>query len=566
MSQPNLRIRTEVLLLAVFSGFLFFYGLGSFGLVGADEPRYAQVSREMLNRSDWVLPTLDGKPWLEKPPLYYWQAMLSYRVAQALGSAKGRNETGTGAQRGAGSEYSFMGDGVSEWTARFPSALNAVLMISAIYFFLRRLRPGTELDGALITASCAGVIGFAHAAATDMPLAATFTIALLAWYEWYERRSRAALGIFYLFLALGTLAKGPIAPALAGVIVLLFAACRRDGNSILRTLWLPGILLFLVATLPWYVAVQMRDPDFFRVFILEHNFARFSSNLYHHPQPFWFYVPVFLLAAMPWTIWLIAAVVEGLRKTWRGRNEPNESFSAKNAWPLFLLVWMFVPILFFSASQSKLPGYILPAVPAAALLVTDYLVARREAAGKTGWPLALAHGLLCGGFVFAALSAGSIAMNHHLTRGPGTYVAAALGCVIAIGITVALLTEAGPRLVRSATMIAVIVAVAAVIRFGASAIDATQSARPVAQAIQAFSNESVPVALYHVSRIEEYGLEFYLNRPVQKYDSGEIPAQPHVLLATPGTSSDLRTLLEGRKVSYLTGMPEQKLNMYWVGK
>ena len=563
MRQSNLRIRTEILLLAVFCGFLFFYGLGSFGLAGADEPRYAQVAREMLNRSDWVLPTLDGKPWLEKPPLYYWQAMLSYRVARTFAPKNHGGETDV-ARWSAGEEASQARSGVTEWTARFPSALDAALMIAAIYFFLRRLRPGTEFDGALISASCAGVIGFAHAAATDMPLAATFTIALLAWYAWYEGRNRAALAVFYLFLALGTLAKGPIAPALAAVIVLLFAGCRRDWNSIARTLWLPGILLFLAAALPWYIAVQMRDRDFFRVFILEHNFARFSSNLYHHPQPFWFYVPVFLLAGMPWTIWLIAAVAERLRQIWR---EGRESFtSPDDAWTLFLLIWMFVPILFFSASQSKLPGYILPAVPVAALLVTDYLAARRETASKIGWSLASAHGVMCGLFVFAALSAGSIAMNHHLIWGPGTYVAAAIGSVIAIGIAVALITSTGLRMVRSTTMMAAIVGVAAVIRFAAPAIDATQSARPVARAIQAFSTESVPVALYRVSRIQEYGLEFYLNRPVQKYDIGEIPPQPHVLLAPPASAADLRALLDGRKVSYLTGMPEQKLDMYWVGK
>src|SRR5208283_1143977 len=148
VSGSNLRIRTELVLLIAFCGFLFFYGLGAFGLLGADEPRYAQIAREMLDRSDWVTPVLNGKPWLEKPPLYYWQAMLSYSAARAILPGKE--------------------DGVTEQTARFPGAIDAALMIAAIYFFLRRFRPSTELDGALITASCAGVIGFAHAAATDM--------------------------------------------------------------------------------------------------------------------------------------------------------------------------------------------------------------------------------------------------------------------------------------------------------------------------------------------------------------------------------------------------------------
>ncbi len=151
------RTRTDVLLLAGFCAFLFFYGLGQFGLVGADEPRYAQVAREMLQRRDWITPVLGGQPWLEKPPLYYWQAMLAYSLY-----------------------------GVSDAAARAPSALNATLLVIAVYLFLRRFRPGVELDGALITASCAGVIGYARAAGTDMALASAFSIAMLSWWGWRE--------------------------------------------------------------------------------------------------------------------------------------------------------------------------------------------------------------------------------------------------------------------------------------------------------------------------------------------------------------------------------------------
>ena len=543
VSSSNLQIRTELLLLVAFCGFLFFYGLGAFGLLGADEPRYAQIAREMLDRSDWVTPVLNDKPWLEKPPLYYWQAMVCYGAARAFLPA---------------------GDGVNEQTARLPGAIDAALLIAAIYFFLRRFRAGTELDGALVTASCAGVIGFAHAAATDMPLAATFTIALLAWYAWHESRQRAALAIFYLFLALGTLAKGPVAPVLAAVIVVIFAASKRDRHIILNTLWLPGILLFLVVALPWYVAVQMRNPEFFRFFILEHNLARFSTNVYHHPEPFWFFLPVFLLAVLPWTVWLIAAVVERVRQVW---SEGWEALaSPDDSWTLFLLIWMLVPVFFFSMSRSKLPGYILPAVPAAALLVTDYLAARREKEIKISWLLAAAHGVLCGLLVFGALSAAAIAATHHLARGPWSYVASAIAVVIALATMTALVTNAGPRLVRSATMIAVIVSVAAVIRFAAPAIDATQSARPVAETIRAFSREPVPVALYHVNRIEQYGIEFYLNRPAQSCENENIPTAAHVVVAAQGTQSQVAQLVPGRRVSYLTSIPAQKLELYWVGK
>jgi 4-amino-4-deoxy-L-arabinose transferase-like glycosyltransferase len=545
----NPRTRIDILLLVAFCGFLFFYGLGAFGLLGADEPRYAQVAREMLERSDWVTPTLLGKPWLEKPVLYYWQAMWSFRVA-----------------------------GVTEQAARIPSAFDATLLIVVIYLFLRRFRPGSELEGALIAASCAGIIGFARAAATDMPLAATFTIALIAWYAWYESRRNIYLAAFYIFLALGTLAKGPVAPALSAVIIFLFIAIKREWRVILPTLWIPGIALYLAVTLPWYIAVQLRNPEFFRVFILEHNLARFSQDLYHHRQPFWFYLPVFLLAMMPWTIVFILAVAERVRLTW---TEGKQAFSgAKDSWPLFLLIWMLVPVFFFSASRSKLPGYILPAIPAGALLVAEYLAVRRSNTdtnenrsdeGKKGdrkfsLLFAAVHGILCGVLIFAALSAGSIAMSHHLFWVKGTYTAAATALVFALGIAAVLLSRTGFRLLRPVTMFAVVVSVAAVIRFAAPVIDATQSARPVAETIQAFSQEPAPIALYHVSRVQQYGLEFYLNRSTQKYEDGNIPDAAHVVVAPQNTQTLVAEQVPGRRVSYLTSIPAQKLDLYWVGK
>ena len=134
-------------------------------------------------------------------------------------------------------------------------------MSLAVYLFLRRFRPGFQLDGALMTASAAGVIGFARAASMDMPLAAMFTIALLAWYGWYESSAKHYLAVFYVFLGLATLAKGPVAPFLAASIIIVFAAAAKNLTLVSRTLWLPGIVLFLAITLPWYVAVQISNPD-----------------------------------------------------------------------------------------------------------------------------------------------------------------------------------------------------------------------------------------------------------------------------------------------------------------
>jgi 4-amino-4-deoxy-L-arabinose transferase-like glycosyltransferase len=464
--------------------------------------------------------------------------------------------------------------------------VDASILVAAIYYFLRRVRPGSELDGALIVASCAGMIGFARAAATDMPLAATFGISLLAWFAWYENNEnessknvssnerRAYLGAFYFFLALGTLAKGPVAPALAAVIILVFVALKREWHALGRTLWIPGILLYLAVMLPWYAAVQLRNPDFFRIFILEHNLARFSQDVYHHRQPFWFYIPVFLLAMMPWTVVLIVAIGDRLHGIW---SKGKEAFSKReDSWPLFLLMWMLVPIVFFSASQSKLPGYILPAVPAGALLIADYLNFRRREESVDGIRdrerrklspyFAVAHGVLCGLLIFAAFSAESIVIHRRLLLTTGTYFGAVVAAMAAIGISAALVSRAGFRLLTRVTLVAMVISVAVVIRTASVAIDSTQSARPIAESIQSFSQEPVPVAIYNINRAQRYGLEFYLNRSAEAYGNGNIPTVPHVLVTKQDAQLEVAALVPGRRVSYLTSIPAQKLDLYWVGK
>ena len=113
--------------------------------------------------------------------------------------------------------------GVSDVAARVPAAFDATLLVLAVYLFFRRFRRGVELDAALITASCAGVIGYARAASMDMPLASTFSIGMLAWWAWRESGKRIYLAVFYLCLALGMLAKGPVAPFLAAAVIMIFA-------------------------------------------------------------------------------------------------------------------------------------------------------------------------------------------------------------------------------------------------------------------------------------------------------------------------------------------------------
>jgi 4-amino-4-deoxy-L-arabinose transferase-like glycosyltransferase len=534
-SSVNSRHRTDALLLAGFCGFLFFYGLAYFGLIGADEPRYAQVAREMLARGDWITPTLGGKPWLEKPPLYYWQAMVAYRFF-----------------------------GVSDWAARLPSAMDATLMVIAIYLFFRRFRPGSEVDAALMTVSAAGVIAFARAASTDMPLAASFTIALLAWWAWYESGVTVYLWVANAFLALGMLAKGPVAPFLAAVVVGIFAVVKRDYGALRRTLSIPGILIFCVIALPWYIAVQLRNPDFFHAFILQHNLERFSSNLYHHREPFWYYIPVVFLALLPWTVFSIASIVETMRAWWSERRTMLKS--QEDAFNIFLLIWLVVPVIFFSISQSKLPGYILPALPAGVLLLAEYV--RRHAASddRPGILPIILQAATAAALVFPALLLGQILLLQHLIWGTLTSIALAFAGVLATGIALTLRRPAGLRMLRFVTLIPVVLAVAAVLRLYAPALDNALSTRPLAIDLGKLESKHLPLAVFNVRRELEFGLAFYRNQEVNRYanDNGQIPEQEHLVVAPTGSREELIRQVSGRRVLYLGSFAPQHLDYYWV--
>ena len=521
------------LLLAGFCGFLFFFGLAYFGLLGADEPRYAQVAREMLARRDWITPTLGGKPWLEKPPLYYWQTMLVYGIF-----------------------------GVSDWAARLCSAVDATLMVVAVYLFLRRFRPGFHLDGALMAASASGVIGFARAASTDMPLAATFTIAMLAWYAWYESASKRYLAVAYILLGLTMLAKGPVGPFLAAAIVVILAVAKGDYRLMARTCWMPGVALFVLTALPWYVAVQLRNPQFFRVFILEHNLGRFGKDLYHHTQPFWYYLPVVLLGLVPWTVFVGAALGETIRAWWREKRE----LQSGDALPAFLVIWLIVPIAFFSLSASKLPGYIVPALPAGTLLLAEYVRRHVIDDPRPNFLLIVLHSMAAALPVVAALMMQYIVFQHSLPWGRATAISVGFAAVVAVGIALTLRRRLGLRVLRFVTLVPVVLAVAAVLRLGAPALDATLSARPLAQEINRVDNRTLPLAILRLSRESEYGLHFYRDQKILRYEAGEVPAGEHLLITPGGWQKNIAKWTTGRRVTYVGSFASQGMDYYWVAR
>ncbi len=556
----------ELWTLCSLSGILFFYGLvpafggAGLGLVGADEPRYAQVAREMLARHDSITPVLYGKPWLEKPALYYWRAIISFR------------------------EF-----GVHDWAARLPSATFAFTLVVLIYLHMKRFRAGGHLDAALLTASCAGILSFARGASTDMQLAAPFGIGMLGWYAWYETGSKFWLFDLYFFIGVATLAKGPVAPFLALIIILAFAALRREWTVLGRTFWWPGAALYLAMVLPWYIAVTRRNPNFLRVFFLQHNLERFATNRYEHEQSLLYYIPVALLSLMPWAVLAVAALASAARESiaeWRARRAKGHyrGFQrAGDAFPEFLLIWAVLPILFFTTSDSKLPGYILPSIPPITILTGDYLY-RMRARGLPAWLLG-GHALLVGLITIFILLAPNYFIPGYLLgtdlRPPGRATVAAIAAGSGASLLILLaVAHFGLARLRAATMVSLVVllififGVGPVFPFPAlpaskgpiRILDLTYSPRPLARVLAALPPELGPVAVFRVRRDIEYGLSFYRDQRVLDYDEqGGVPDGPHILVSREPFLRELPARLAGRQYRELFEVPEQALVVYAVG-
>jgi 4-amino-4-deoxy-L-arabinose transferase-like glycosyltransferase len=621
LSQNRLR---ELLLLTGVCGFFFFFRLSAIGLLGPDEPRYAQVAREMLARHDWVTPVLYGHTWLEKPILLYWGEMLSYTAF-----------------------------GISDWAARIPSAVGATLLVFGTFLAVRRIRYAARLDAALMIASGVLILGFARAAATDMLLTAPFALSLLAWFCWYqaayvtEDESRVAhicphlanvgaghaaepsapptsrlwLILFYALNALAMLAKGPVAPALAALILSVFCAKQRNLRAFVRTLDPAGLAVFLAIAAPWYVLVQLRTPEFFHVFFLQHNLARFGSNLYRHNQPFWYYVPVALVATLPWTVWLIHGLADAIHALHTQLSsspshpnpvplaitEPGSSNSTEAAanstaeadgaaaapsftFEIFLFLWAAIPIVFFSLSRSKLPGYILPAIPP--LLILAAIAVHRRAARdeRPGWLAICIHSMLLAAIAAALVIAPRLAFKLPVSAS-SLMAAAFAGTAIFLIAALPLLTAGWPML-RFVTLLPLILAVGFLLRGLAPAIDATQSARPIARLLQQIERPGLasatggpsvgpylpgplPLATFSLNRNTAFGLAFYLNRPIAPYEGlqispavyelpAAIPATAHVLVTREGSLPALSLLLPGRTIRFLGSYRPQRIEIFQV--
>jgi 4-amino-4-deoxy-L-arabinose transferase-like glycosyltransferase len=443
---------------------LYFFGLSRCGLLGPDEPRYAAIGLQMAHSGDYVMPVLWGEAWFEKPPLLYWMTA-------------------------AGSRLGLDGD----LAPRLPVALLSVTFLVFFFAMLRReFGARTALLAAAILATSAGWLGYSHIAVTDLPLSVTFAAGMLLLLRPDVSWRRAALsGVLF---GLAVLAKG-LVPFVLMLPALWFL--RRNIRAIAVML-----SVAVAIALPWYAAMYARAGGvFIDDFIWKHHFERFASDALQHVQPWWYYVPVLLAGLVPWTP--LAALLR------------RQTFTDSRA--RFLLAWFLWGLVFFSASRNKLPGYVLPLLPAAAALFGIALDATRRA-----WTVLATCALLV--YLFpVAEGVLPVALITGIRRAGIQFLWAPLLPVIALVISAAVLELRNHRV--AATMLVsagVVIATTHFIWTSFPVLDRTVSAR---QVWHKNSSKSGQPCVASSGLTFRYGLNYYFGFEVPDCTgaSGELP-------------------------------------------
>jgi 4-amino-4-deoxy-L-arabinose transferase-like glycosyltransferase len=448
-----------ILTAAVLIYFLYFFGLTAAGLVGPDEPRYAAIGREMARSGDWITPVLWGQAWFEKPPLLYWMTAAAHRAG--LGP---------------------------DLAPRLPVAVLSVVFLCVFWRLTRgEFGPQIAFYSTAVLATSAGWAAFSHLALPDLPLAATFTLAMLLGLRWVSTNRRAYLLGAWLCLGLSVLAKG-LVPLM---LLLPFLWYARDR---LPAFFHPAAVgVFLLTAAPWYVLCAMRHgSEFLAEFFWRHHLERFAGGDIHHPRPFWFYLPILPAAIFPWTPWLLPLLRPNFYRDSRRR---------------FLGLWVLFGLLFFSASVNKLPGYLLPLLPALALLAAMAMVEIRDARLLLAATLAL---LLLVPLISRTLAP---ALAVGLSRAPiGGWqwpFAIAIG---SLGGLVWLLEQTGRR--RAAVLLAVTATTLGMVFLKVQAlpeVDRWASARPLWEQV---GSRSGAACVETIHRNWKYGLDYYAGTPL----------------------------------------------------
>jgi len=340
-------------LLAVGCCLLFFVNLGATALFEPDEGRNAERAREILLLGNWAIPHENFLPALDKPIFFYWLIAISYKLF-----------------------------GISEWSARLPSALAALGCLFILFRFVRAHWSQWEsFASVLILATSLQFFIYARIVIFDMTLTLFTTIALFEFYRVATtENSRARLCrclIMYAAIAVATLVKGPIGIAIPGMVIFCYLLFSRKWRLLGEIHLILGVFVFCAIVVPVYFWAEFRNPGYLRYFLWEENFLRFFTPYFHRSQPWYYFFLVVTVGFLPWSVFIPAFVAARWKK----------SIAEDD---LFLLLWIVLPVFFFSLSSSKLPHYVLPIFPPLAILAARQLrEIVHDSDGAARWQLSL---------------------------------------------------------------------------------------------------------------------------------------------------------------------------------
>lgn len=526
--------RHAVIALIVVVLLAWFASLELRGLFIPDEGRYAEIPREMLDTGDWVTPRLNGLKYFEKPPLQYWLTAASYAVF-----------------------------GEDEWTARLPSTLLGFLAVLMTVFTARRLwGPRAVLTSAVILASSWAYYLSGQYLTLDIMLSAFLTFALCGFLLAQDAgatpaQRRAWMLVAWVSCAFAVLCKGLIGIALPGLALVVYSVIGLDFRLWRRLEILRGLALMLLITVPWFVLVQQRNPEFFEFFFIREHFQRFASSEHSRLGEWWYYAPILLVGLMPWTPLFVQQVL-------RAASEPRETAAQLFNRPfrplLFCAIWTAAIIVFFSVSQSKLPAYVIPVFPALALLLGQR-AALDDAAGLRwsaitltvlGTVLFAASTQLGRWSKFADIGADGVAAL------PAVYAATA--SLLAGGLLALFLLRRAQRLW---SVVALVAGSFTFWMFSFVFLHAVDTAFSSERLIEALADDTRPFdvdhAFYSIGQFD-HSLPFYLGRTVTLVDyTGELKTG---LRAEPGKAIDtvaefMTTWRQSNEQAYAVMRPRQ---------
>jgi len=459
-----------------------------------DEGRNAEVAREMLASGDLITPHFNSLTYLDKPAVYFWMVASSFRLW-----------------------------GVTEWAARFPSALMALGTMLLVWFLARRMF-GNSMGwlAAIILATTPLAIAYARLVIFDMTLAFLVTVAMTSFWFAEESGYRRPWLEVLLFAAMGLAAitKGPVGFLLPLLSIMLFQALRGKFRELKKLRWGLGVLVFLAAALPWFIAVSVRNPEFPRYALWQESLQRFATGSTRRGGNFLYYIPVYFLGFFPWSFFLFFAAVNKWKR-WRTlRDEAHKPI-------LFLLSWATLIFMFFSVSQSKLPGYFLPATVPLAILMAKFWgeVGTEDAGRRPDWLTAGFAVLIVLGLLVAAtpqvfrFSSVEIALTEKIPPRvvgllkPSLFYSGLI--LVALGIIGRNLVarRTGKTLAMGSLALVALTVPLLILRWLAplESFAATSSSRQLARTILESPAKDLPLYGYYCFRP---GLVFYLQRPV----------------------------------------------------